>query len=93
MKSWLQTRWPAIRAQGRLRFVVVRGGVVFGGGMTLVVYAMLLLAERRQGLHLGLVAPLVPALCIPAGLLWGLVTWHWNEFLYRKLGFDENDRT
>ena len=93
MKSWLQTRWPAIRAKGRLRFVLVRGGLVFGAGMTALVYAMLLLAERRQGLRLGAVAPLVPALCIPAGLLWGLVTWHWNEFLYRKLGFHENDRT
>ena len=93
MKSWLQRRWPAIRAQGIARFVLVRGGLAIGGGMTLLVYALLLLAERRQGLRLGEVAPLVPALCIPSGLLWALVIWHWNQFLYRKLGFDENDRT
>ena len=93
MKSWLQRRWPAIRRQGLLRWLLVRGGLVFGGGMSVLVYALLLLAERRQGLHLGAVAPLVPALCIPAGLLWALVMWHWNEFLYRKLGFDETDKT
>ena len=90
-QSWLQRRWPAIRAQGRMRFVLVRGGLVFGGLMTFVIYAMLHLASRRQPLHLDAVAPLVPALCIPAGLLWGIVTWHWNEFLYRKLGFDARE--
>ena len=72
-----------------MRFVLVRGGLVFGGLMTFAMYAMLFFASRRQPLHLHAVVPLVPALCIPAGLLWGLVTWHWNEFLYRKLGFQE----
>lgn len=92
MKSWLERRWPAIRAQGKARFVLVRGGLVFGGAMTLGVYALLWMAARRQSLQLHSVIPLVPALCVPAGLLWGLITWHWNQFLYRKLGFDKSDK-
>jgi hypothetical protein len=90
-QSWLQRRWPSIRAKGRMRFVLVRGGLVFGGLMTFAMYAMLFFASRRQPLHLQAVAPLVPALCIPAGLLWGLVTWHWNEYLFHKLGFDRDN--
>jgi hypothetical protein len=89
VKSWLERRWPEIRAQGKARFVMVRGGLFFGGLMTLGVYALMYFAARRQALQLQSVVPLVPALCIPAGLVWGLLIWHWNEFLYRKLGFDK----
>ena len=74
------------------RWVLLRGGVITGGGMSLAVYGLLLLARYRHGIRIDTIAPLVPVLCMPAGMLWGLLTWHWNSFLYRKLGFKENDR-
>ena len=92
MQSWLERRWPDIRAKGQLHFVLVRGLIVWGGLMTLAMYAMLLVAERRQGLELRSAWPLVPVLCLPAGAFWALIGWHWNEYLYRKLGFDKDNR-
>jgi hypothetical protein len=91
-QSWLQRRWPAIRARGRWHFVLVRGLLVWGGAMTLVVYAMLTMAARRQDLQLHAVWPLVPLFCLPAGAFWALISWHWNDYLYRKLGFDKSNR-
>ena len=92
-QSWLQRRWPSIRAKGRLHFVVAYGLLLVGGLMTLGIALMLFAASRRQPLHLGAVLPLVPLLCLPAGVLWGVVGWHWNEYLYRKLGFDRDPST
>jgi len=92
MQSWLERRWPEIRAKGQLHFVLVRGLIVWGGLMTLAMYAMLLVAERRQGLELRSAWPLVPVFCLPAGAFWALIAWHWNEYLYRKLGFDKDNR-
>ncbi len=89
--SWLQRRWPDIRTKGRLNFVLVRGMLAWGGLMTLAMYAMLWLAARRQGLQLHSAWPLVPAFCVPAGAVWGLLTWHWNEYLFHRLGFDRNN--
>jgi hypothetical protein len=68
---------------------MVRGLLVWGGLMTLAMYAMLLVAERRHGLHLDSAWPLVPVFCLPAGAFWALISWHWNEYLFRKLGFDK----
>ena len=91
-QSWLQRRWPALRAKGRTRFVLVYGLMLCGGMMTVGIAAMLVAASRRQPLQLDAVLPLVPLLCLPAGLLWGLVSWHWNEYLFHKLGFDKHSR-
>ncbi len=88
-ESWLQRRWPAIRARGRLRFVLVRGLLAWGGLMTVAMYAMLLYSQHARGLQLRGIWPLVPALCFPAGALWGLLAWHWNEAIFRRLGFDK----
>ena len=30
-------------------------------------------------------------LCLPAGVLWGFISWHWNEYLFHKLGFDRDN--
>ncbi len=88
-QSWLQRRWPAIRAKGRAHFVLMRGVLLWGGLMTMAVYVMLLASSRTQVLHLGAVFPLVPLLCLPAGAVWGLLSWHWNDSLYKKLGFHD----
>lgn len=89
-KSWIQRRWPAIRARGRLHFVLTRGLLLWGGLMTIAMYVLLLYSERAQGMQLRGIWPLVPALCLPAGALWGLLAWHWNEAIFRKLGFDKD---
>ena len=86
-QSWLQRRWPAIRAKGRGHFVLMHGVLLWGGLMTALVYAMLLAAARTRDLHLDAVWPLVPLLCLPAGAFWSLLSWHWNDYLYKKLGF------
>ena len=91
-QSWLQRRWPALRAKGRARFVLVYGLLLCGGMMTVGIAVMLIAASHRQPLQLGAVLPLVPLLCLPAGVLWGLVSWHWNEYLFHKLGFDKHPR-
>jgi hypothetical protein len=92
-QSWLQRRWPAIRARGFWRYVLVRGVLAWGGGMSLVIAAMLAISARRQELHLQSIWPLVPLFCLPAGAFWALISWHWNDYLYRKLGFDKSDHT
>jgi hypothetical protein len=86
-QSWLQRRWPAIRAKGRAHFVLVRGVLLWGGLMTTAVYVMLLASSSTRILHFGAVFPLVPLLCLPAGAFWGLLSWHWNDYLYKRLGF------
>jgi hypothetical protein len=90
---WLQRRWPAIRAKGLVHYLLVRGLLLWGGGMTLAMVAMLLLAARRQDLRLEAVWPLVPLFCLPAGAFWALISWHWNDYLYRKFGFDKGNHT
>ena len=90
-QSWLQRRWLDIRAKGRLNFVLLRGLLLQGGLMTLAVYAMLLVSARRQGLQLHAAWPLVPVFCLLAGAFWGLVSWHWNEYLFHKLGFNKSN--
>ena len=86
-QSWLQRRWPGMRAKGKIHFILMHGVLLWGGLMTALVYAMLLASSRSQILHLGVVFPLVPLLCLPAGAFWGLLSWHWNDYLYKKLGF------
>jgi hypothetical protein len=91
-QSWLQRRWPSIRAKGRMHFVVRYGLLLCGGLMSIGIALLLVLASRRQPLHLQAVLPLVPVLCLPAGVVWGLLSWHWNEYLFRTLGFDRNQQ-
>ncbi len=78
-----------MRAKGKIHFILMRGVLLWGGMMTVAVYAMLFATARMQNLHLATVWPLVPLLCLPAGAFWGLLSWHWNDYLYKKLGFDK----
>ena len=91
-QSWLQRRWPSIRALGRTRFVMRYGLLLCGGLMSVGIALLLVLAAQRQPLRLRAVLPLVPLLCLPAGAIWGLLSWHWNEYLFHTLGFDRNHK-
>ena len=79
------TKWPAIRARGMWRFVLVKG-VAFWGGlmfafMTVMMVLQLGLAHPRLPLVLAIAVPL----CAIGGLAWGLLTWIFNERIYRAL--------
>ena len=84
-EQWVATRWPAIRAGGMWRFVLLKG-VAFWGGLMLVFMALLMtvqlgIAHPRLPLVLAVAVPL----CAFGGLCWGLLTWIFNERIFRAL--------
>ncbi|GAB3383743.1 hypothetical protein [Lysobacter fragariae] len=87
--SWIARRWPAIRARGPLRFLLVQGLLRWGGLMFLGSLAMVWItfgpAHPRFGLLLGVAA----VLCAVGSLFWAALTWLINERIYRTL---ENKR-
>ena len=84
-ERWLREQWPAIRARGAARFVLVRGLLTWGGIMAGTVAAMVIfrlgLDHPRLLLLLGIAVPL----CAFGGLLWGALTWWVNERIFRSL--------
>lgn len=84
-ERWVATRWPAIHARGRWRFVLVRGVAIWGGVMFA---AMAALMAYRFGIHhprLPLLVGIALPLCAVGGLAWGLLTWFLNERIYHAL--------
>ena len=84
-KRWVAANWPAIHARGMWRFVLLKG-VAFWGGlmfafMTLVMTVQLGIAHPRLPLVIAVAAPL----CAMGGLVWGLLTWIFNERIFRAL--------
>ena len=84
-KRWVSANWPAIHARGMWRFVLLKG-VAFWGGlmfafMTLVMTVQLGIAHPRLPLVIAVAVPL----CAMGGLVWGLLTWYFNERVYRAL--------
>ena len=84
-ERWVASRWPAIRARGLWHFVLVKGVAFWGGLMFLAMLAM-------TGLRLGfdhprylLMAAVALPLCAIGGLGWGLLTWYFNERVFRAL--------
>ncbi|RZA18805.1 MAG: hypothetical protein EOP93_10310 [Lysobacteraceae bacterium] len=84
-ERWVASKWPAIRARGMWRFVLVRGVAFWGGLMFLAMAAMMAyrfgVAHARFPLLLGIAVPL----CAIGGLCWGLLTWFFNERILRAL--------
>ena len=90
-ERWVATRWPAIRARGMWRFILVRGVAFWGGLMFLGILAM-------TGLRLGfdhprypLLAAIALPLCAIGGIAWGLLTWYFNERIFRALPQRDRD--
>ena len=84
-ERWVAEKWPAIRAGGLWRFVLLKGVAFWGGLMFLGMLVM-------TGLRLGFDHPRYPllaaisfVLCAIGGLFWGLLTWYFNERIFRAL--------
>ena len=84
-ERWVAGKWPAIRAAGLWRFVLLTGVAVWGGLMFLAMLAM-------TGLRLGfdhprypLMAAIALPLCAIGGVAWALLTWYFNERILRAL--------
>ena len=84
-ERWVATKWPAIRARGMWRFVLLKGVGLWGGLIFAFMVAMMLYrfgaAHPRFPLLIGVALPL----CAIGGLCWGLLTWIFNERIYRAL--------
>ena len=78
-------RWPAVRAGGMWRFVLLRG-VAFWGGLMLVFMAIVMSVQLGPAHpRLPLVLAVAVPLCAVGGLCWGLLTWTLNERIFRAL--------
>jgi len=78
-------KWPALRARGMWRFVLVKG-VVFWGGLMFAFMAVAMavqlgIAHPRLTLVIAVALPL----CAVGGVTWGLLTWYFNERIFRAL--------
>ena len=84
-ERWVAEKWPAIRAGGLWRFVLLKGVAFWGGLMFL---AMLVMTGLRLGFdhpRYPLLAAIALVLCAIGGLFWGLLTWYFNERILRAL--------
>ncbi len=84
-ERWVAEKWPAIHARGMWHFVLLKGVVFWGGIMFIAMLAM-------TGLRLGfdhprypLMAAIALPLCAIGGIAWGLLTWYFNERIFRAL--------
>ena len=84
-ERWIRERWPAIRARGFARFVLVRGLLTYGGIMAVLVGVMVTLTLGTSHPRLPLLLGIAIPLCAIGGLIWGALTWWVNERLFRSL--------
>jgi len=81
----IREQWPAIRARGFVRFVLVRGLLTYGGMMAVAVAVMVTLTLGTSHPRLPMLLGIAVPLCAIGGLLWGALTWWVNERLFRSL--------
>ncbi|GAB3352359.1 hypothetical protein [Lysobacter tyrosinilyticus] len=87
-ERWIRERWPAIRARGFARFLLLRGLLGWGG---LLAVAMGTMATLKLGLahpRLPMLLGLDLSLCAVGGLLWATLTWWVNERIFLSLTSD-----
>ncbi|KQY52188.1 hypothetical protein [Lysobacter sp. Root494] len=82
---WIREQWPAIRARGFARFVLVRGLLTYGGSMAVAIAVMVTLTLGTDHPRLPMLLGIAMPLCAIGGLLWGALTWWVNERLFRSL--------
>lgn len=90
-KTWVARRWPAIRAKGRAHFLLVRGMLAWGGAMFVVALIALWLTRASLRHPLPEMIAVAFALCAISGIVWGAVTWHSNEKIFRQLPSSKSD--
>ena len=84
-ERWVAQKWPAIRARGMWHFVLLKG-VAFWGGLMLAFMTVLMLVQLGPAHpRLPLVLAVAVPLCAIGGLAWGLLTWFFNERIFRAL--------
>ena len=84
-ERWVAANWPAIHAGGMWRFVLLKG-VAFWGGLMFAFMAVLMTLQLGIGHpRLPLVLAVAVPLCTIGGLCWGLLTWIFNERIFRAL--------
>jgi hypothetical protein len=77
----LLKRWEIMRAKGEIRFIVVRGVLVYGGMM----FIFALLFDLYEGQALTLHSTLRNAyIWAVAGSIFGFIQWHILERKYKK---------
>ncbi len=74
-------KWNNIRAKGSFRFIVVNGGLGFGGTLFVLIFLVGSLIFGRRITTGDVIAGAVP--CLIAGLIFGLSIWLINEMRYR----------
>ena len=84
-ERWLRERWPAIRARGFARFVLLRGVLTWGGIMAVAMVVMVTLRLGTTHPRLPFLLVLAVPLCVLGGALWAALTWWINERLFRSL--------
>ena len=90
-ERWVATRWPAIRARGMWRFVLVKG-VAFWGGLMLAFMAIAMTLQLGPSHpRLPLVLAVAVPLCAVGGLAWGLLTWLFNERIFHAIQQQKNN--
>ena len=84
-ERWVAVRWPAIRARGMWHFVLLKG-VGFWGGLMLAFMAIAMTLQLGPSHpRLPLVLAIAVPLCAIGGLIWGLLTWTFNERIFHAL--------
>jgi hypothetical protein len=78
--------WNRIRAGGLLRFVIVRGVLLWATGtFALVTVVMFFTDSWERFIAHNLRQPLTLAsVLVCAGVIWGLAVWFWTDWRYRK---------
>lgn len=84
-ERWVAERWPAIRARGMWRFVLVRGMAIWGGAMFGFLAAMMAIRFGVDHPRFPLLMAVALPLCALGGLCWALLTWFFNERIFHAL--------
>ena len=84
-ERWVAQKWPAIRARGMWHFVLLKGIVFWGGLMFAFLAIMMLLQFGAAHPKFPLLLAVALPLCAIGGLVWGLLTWFFNERIFRAL--------
>jgi len=89
--AWLAGKWPAIRARGMQRFVLVRGVAFWGGVVFAAMATTTLIKFGPQHPNFAVMLGVAAGLSAVGGLVWGLLTWTINERIHRSI--DTNRRS